>query len=96
MSGPEMMGGATSRSGIVSLSTFCRSNLLHFYRETIKRLLAFPTDTNIIWKSHDDSIAQRSAIDQARHEKAVTGTGHQDRRRPGQDESEKGKLAMAL
>lgn len=42
--------------------------------ETIKRLLSFPTDTNIVWKSHDDSIAQRSAIDQARHEKG-TGSG---------------------
>ncbi|RJE17610.1 Translation initiation factor, partial [Aspergillus sclerotialis] len=40
-------------------------------RETIKRLLAFPPDTNIIWKSHDDSIAQRTAIDQARQEKAA-------------------------
>ncbi|KAL3491266.1 translation initiation factor eIF 4e-like domain-containing protein [Aspergillus germanicus] len=40
-------------------------------RETIKRLLAFPADTNIVWKSHDDSIAQRSAIDQARQEKAA-------------------------
>ena len=42
--------------------------------ETIKRLLAFPADTNIVWKSHDDSIAQRSAIDQARNEKG-TGSG---------------------
>jgi len=41
-------------------------------RETIKRALALPSDTRIEWKSHDDSIAQRSAIDQARHEK----TGH--------------------
>lgn len=51
-------------------------------RETIKRLLAFPSDTAIMWKSHDDSIAQRSAIDQARHEKG-TGTGqhHQNKRR---------------
>ncbi|KAJ5795193.1 Translation Initiation factor eIF- 4e [Penicillium paradoxum] len=65
-------------------------------RETIKRLLAFPTDTNIIWKSHDDSIAQRSAIDQARHEKTVTGTGHQERRRTNQDDSDKIKAAVAL
>ncbi|KKK13696.1 hypothetical protein P175DRAFT_0501686 [Aspergillus ochraceoroseus IBT 24754] len=43
-------------------------------RETIKRLLAFPADTNIVWKSHDDSIAQRSAIDQARQEKAAGNT----------------------
>ncbi|KAF2841178.1 IF4E-domain-containing protein [Patellaria atrata CBS 101060] len=35
-------------------------------RETIKRVLSLPPDTNIIWKSHDDSIAQRTAIDQAR------------------------------
>lgn len=41
-------------------------------RETIKRVLALPADTIIIWKSHDDSIAQRSAIDQARQEKAPT------------------------
>ena len=40
------------------------------HRETIKRLLALPQDTQIVWKSHDDSIAQRSAIDQARQEKA--------------------------
>lgn len=40
------------------------------HRETIKRVLALPQDTQIVWKSHDDSIAQRSAIDQARQEKA--------------------------
>lgn len=46
------------------------------YRETIKRLLGFPIDTNIVWKSHDDSIAQRSAIDQARQEKAAGNPSH--------------------
>ncbi|KAJ5469982.1 hypothetical protein N7530_007339 [Penicillium desertorum] len=65
-------------------------------RETIKRLLNFPADTNIIWKSHDDSIAQRSAIDQARHEKTATGAGHQERRRTGQDDSDKVKAPVAL
>lgn len=46
-------------------------------RETLKRLLGFPSDTNIVWKSHDDSIAQRTAIDQARQEKATGGvSGH--------------------
>ncbi|KAJ5775174.1 uncharacterized protein N7511_000185 [Penicillium nucicola] len=64
-------------------------------RETIKRLLAFPTDTNIIWKSHDDSIAQRSAIDQARQDKTTTGPVHQERRRAGTDDSDKVK-AVAL
>ena len=53
------------------------------YRETIKRLLAFPPDTAIVWKSHDDSIAQRSLIDQARHEKGAGNGPHhgQNKRR---------------
>jgi len=46
--------------------------------ETIKRVLALPADTVIVWKSHDDSIAQRSAIDQARQDK---GTGENKQRR---------------
>lgn len=41
-------------------------------RETIKRVLSLPADTVIVWKSHDDSIAQRSAIDQARQEGGPT------------------------
>lgn len=55
----------------------CRSLANACGRETIKRLLAFPPDTNIIWKSHDDSIAQRTAIDQARQEKAAAHASHQ-------------------
>ncbi|KAL1304159.1 hypothetical protein AAFC00_000586 [Neodothiora populina] len=47
-------------------------------RETIKRALSLPQDTNMMWKSHDDSITQRSAIDQARQDKTVH---HPDRRR---------------
>ena len=73
----------TSKSGRdVSIRNNVLGRLLTRPRETIKRLLAFPSDTNIIWKSHDDSIAQRSAIDQARHEKG-TGSGqhHQGKRR---------------
>jgi translation initiation factor 4E len=46
-------------------------------RETIKRILSLPADTVIVWKSHDDSIAQRSAIDQARNDKGVV-----EKRRP--------------
>lgn len=49
-------------------------------RETVKRVLALPPDTNIIWKSHDDSIAQRSAIDEARKEKATVHHGNSKRR----------------
>lgn len=75
--GEEVCGAVLSvRSGEDVLSVWTRidggRNIK--IRETIKRLLAFPADTNIVWKSHDDSIAQRSAIDQARHEKG-TGSG---------------------
>lgn len=73
-----------------------------YFRETIKRLLSFPIDTNIVWKSHDDSIAQRSAIDQARQEKAAAAAsnsgsyiGSERRRAPGHDDSEKGKGVTA-
>ena len=52
-------------------------------RETIKRVLSLPADTNMVWKSHDDSITQRSAIDQARQEK----TGHHGERRRNQNQS---------
>jgi len=33
-------------------------------------VLNLPEGTIITWRSHDESIAQRSAIDQARQEKA--------------------------
>ncbi|KAI9780102.1 MAG: hypothetical protein M1816_003187 [Peltula sp. TS41687] len=76
--GEEVCGAVLSvRSGEDVLSVWTRidggRNIK--IRETIKRLLAFPTDTNIVWKSHDDSIAQRTAIEQARQEKN-TGAGH--------------------
>lgn len=44
----------------------------HPLSETIKRVLNLPADTVVLWKSHDDSIAQRSAIDQARQDKGTT------------------------
>lgn len=78
--GDEVCGAVLSvRSGEDVLSVWTRidggRNIK--IRETIKRLLAFPADTNIVWKSHDDSIAQRSAIDQARYEKSTsTGSHH--------------------
>ena len=40
-------------------------------RETIKRVLSLPPDTNLQWRSHDESITQRNAVDQARQEKAA-------------------------
>lgn len=38
-------------------------------RETVKRVLNLPNDTIITWRSHDESIAQRIAIDQTRQDK---------------------------
>lgn len=42
-------------------------------RETIKRVLSLPADTSLQWRSHDESIVQRNAVDQARQEKAAYG-----------------------
>ncbi|KAF2462734.1 IF4E-domain-containing protein [Lindgomyces ingoldianus] len=63
-------------------------------RETVKRVLNLPEGTIITWRSHDESIAQRSAIDQARQEKA--GHHGQEKRRvvSSADESHRDK-AMA-
>ncbi|KAF1847719.1 IF4E-domain-containing protein [Cucurbitaria berberidis CBS 394.84] len=58
-------------------------------RETVKRVLELPEGTNIVWRSHDDSIAQRSAIDQARYEKNLQG--HEKRRVTSTDESQRDK-----
>ena len=58
--------------------------LTYASRETVKRVLDLPEGTNIVWRSHDDSIAQRSAIDQARYEK---NQGHEKRRMTSMDES---------
>ncbi|KAL6722184.1 hypothetical protein ACLMJK_001291 [Lecanora helva] len=82
--GDEVCGAVLSvRSGEDVLSVWTRidggRNIK--IRETIKRALAFPPDTNIIWKSHDDSIAQRSAIDQARHEKGSGSSQHHQGKR---------------
>lgn len=41
-------------------------------RETIKNVLSLPPDTIMVWKSHDDSIAQKSAVDEARKDKTST------------------------
>ncbi|EOD51234.1 Translation initiation factor [Neofusicoccum parvum] len=58
-------------------------------RETIKRVLSLPPDTRIEWKSHDDSIAQRTVLDQQRQEKA------QERRRTLADESKQQEKASS-
>ncbi len=42
----------------------------------MKRVLAFPPDTKVEWKSHDSSIQQRTAIDDARKEKTGSNSNH--------------------
>ncbi|CCD47341.1 hypothetical protein ACHAP3_003017 [Botrytis cinerea] len=55
-------------------------------RETLKRVLSFPPETKVEWKSHDSSIQQRTAIDEARKEKAANhhnnrnGTEHSEKK----------------
>lgn len=46
------------------------SHVLTCIRETMKRILGFPPETKVEWKSHDSSIQQRTAIDDARKEKS--------------------------
>ncbi|KAL8741225.1 MAG: hypothetical protein Q9190_006143 [Brigantiaea leucoxantha] len=77
--GEEVCGAVLSvRSGedVLSIWTRIDGGRNIKIRETVKRLLGFPPDTNIVWKSHDDSIAQRSAIDQARQEKGAGSGSH--------------------
>lgn len=56
-------------------------------RETIKRTLALPPDTNIIWRSHDESIEQKKAVDEARQQKSTATPGVQRRTSLYSDES---------
>jgi len=50
-------------------------------REAMKRILAFPAETKVEWKSHDSSIQQRSAIDDARKEKIGQHNHHTSEKR---------------
>ena len=63
-------------------------------RETVKRVLGLPEGTQIIWRSHDDSIAQRTAIDQARQEK--NQLNHEKRRVTSSDETPREKSTAGL
>ncbi|KAI4156384.1 MAG: hypothetical protein LQ340_000320 [Diploschistes diacapsis] len=74
--GEEVTGAVLSvRSGedVLSVWTKLDGGRNIRIRETIRRLLSFPLDTQLVFKSHDASIAQRTALDQARQEK-VSGT----------------------
>ncbi|KAK5953560.1 hypothetical protein OHC33_005504 [Knufia fluminis] len=62
-------------------------------RETIKRVLAFPPDTNIVWRSHDESIEQKKAVEEARQQKGTTGPGAAQRRTSLYTDEAKGKTS---
>ena len=51
----------------------------------MKRVLAFPPDTKVEWKSHDSSIQQRSAIDDARKDRN-SNVNHHSEKRNGKEE----------
>lgn len=78
-------GGRNIKIRYVQVPVRALASLIMF-RETVKRVLNLPDGTNIVWRSHDDSIAQRTAIDQARHEK--NHQGHEKRRVTSTDESQ--------
>jgi translation initiation factor 4E len=58
------------------------------YRETMKRILIFPPETKVEWKSHDSSIQQRTAIDDARKEKSSQHNHHSAHPRNGSKDIE--------
>ncbi|KAK0728147.1 translation initiation factor eIF 4e-like domain-containing protein, partial [Lasiosphaeria miniovina] len=69
----EVCGAVLSiRSGEDILSIWARANGQRVLkiRETMRRILTFPPDTKLEWKSHDSSIQQRTAIEESRREKA--------------------------
>ncbi|KAG0646467.1 Eukaryotic translation initiation factor 4E type 2 [Hyphodiscus hymeniophilus] len=69
----EVCGAVLSvRNGedILSIWTRDDSGRVLKIKETMKRILGFPPDTKIEWKSHDSSLQQRREIDEARKDKS--------------------------
>ncbi len=60
----------------------------------MKRVLAFPPDTKVEWKSHDSSIQQRTALDDARKEKGANNNAnastHSSEKRNGKEDAKGG------
>lgn len=82
----EVCGAVLSvRNGedILSIWTRVDGGRVLRIRETMKRILAFPPDTKVEWKSHDSSIQQRTAIDDARKDKANNHHSHNTPARNG-------------
>ncbi|KAB5575838.1 translation initiation factor eIF 4e-like domain-containing protein [Coniochaeta sp. 2T2.1] len=94
----EVCGAVLSvRNGedILSIWTRTDGGRVLKIRETMKRILSFPPDTKVEWKSHDSSIQQRTAIEDARREKASAQRSsakqqqQQNRDQQGGDDSRK-------
>ncbi|CAH0005020.1 unnamed protein product [Clonostachys byssicola] len=82
-SGEEVCGAVLSvRNGedILSIWTKTDGGRVLKIRETMKKILNFPNNTRIDFKSHDSSIQQRTAIDEQRREKA--NQHHHEKRQP--------------
>ncbi len=87
------MEAGTSRSGKHSLLKILSKPRLTVDSETIKRVLSFPPDTNIVWRSHDESIEQKKAVDEARQQKSTAGPGAAQRRTSLYSDETKGKTS---
>ena len=48
-------------------------------RDTIKRVLNFPPETNMVFKSHDESIAHEKNVHQAQQQKPNRTEGKVDK-----------------
>ncbi|KAM3514948.1 hypothetical protein MY11210_001426 [Beauveria gryllotalpidicola] len=82
--GEEVCGAVLSmRNGedILSIWTRTDGGRVLKIRETMKRILNFPPNTRVEFKSHDSSIQQRTAIEGQRREKAIQH--HNDKRNAG-------------
>ncbi|PMD21718.1 IF4E-domain-containing protein [Hyaloscypha hepaticicola] len=87
----EVCGAVLSvRNGEDILSIWTRNNggRVLKIRETMKRILSFPPETKVEWKSHDSSIQQRTAIDDARKEKSGQHNHHSAHPRNGSKDIE--------
>lgn len=79
-----------SRFGKPTSSAY--GTVLTLLSETVKRVLKFPPDTNIVWRSHDESIEQRKVADEARQQQG-TRPGVEKRRTSLYAEDLKGKAS---
>lgn len=86
-------GGRNIKIRYVTSHTTSEACVLTRYSETIKRVLSLPSDTNIVWRSHDESIEQKKVVDEARQQTGRTGPGAAQRRTSLFSDEAKGKAS---